>query len=66
MSRFYAPYHKALGERLDGLDEPFVLSVHSFTPHPLTGTQRQTEIGLLVKHDFETAEIILRLRLGRI
>lgn len=55
ITRFYAPYHAALAENLDGLDTPFVLSVHSFTPHPLTGARRDTEIGLLVKHDVETA-----------
>lgn len=56
IERFYAPYHSELGRRLDVLNTPFVLSVHSFTPRPLTGEARQTDIGLLVKHDEVSAE----------
>lgn len=56
VERFYTPYHTALGESLDALDKPFVLSIHSFTPRPLTGEQRETDIGLLVKHDYPAAE----------
>ena len=55
IARFYTPYHAALAAHLDALDNPFVLSVHSFTPHPLTGDARGTDIGLLVKHDYGTA-----------
>ena len=56
VERFYAPYHAALAAALNALFDPFILSVHSFTPQPLTGTARDTEIGLLVKHDVQTAE----------
>ena len=56
IARFYTPYHAALAAHLDRLENPFVLSVHSFTPQPLTGAARSTDIGLLVKHDYGTAE----------
>ena len=56
VARFYTPYHAALAAHLDALDNPFVLSIHSFTPHPVTGDARSTDIGLLVKHDFATAQ----------
>jgi len=53
---YYGPYHAKLGESLDALSSPFVLSIHSFTPHPHTGDARKTDIGLLIKHDEESAE----------
>jgi len=57
IDRFYTPYHQALGQELDKLgDDPLVLSIHSFTPHPRGGARRETDIGLLVKHDEVTAE----------
>lgn len=57
MDKFYEPYHTAVGATLDRLDDPLVVSVHSFTPKPLLGAQRETDIGLLVKHDFDTAHL---------
>ncbi|MEP6342944.1 MAG: N-formylglutamate amidohydrolase [Maricaulaceae bacterium] len=57
IDQYYNPYHEALGRALDQLEDPLVLSVHSFTPKPLTGEQRETDIGLLVKHDFDTAHL---------
>jgi len=57
IDRFYFPYHLALNERFTHLNDPLVLSVHSFTPQPREGARRLTDIGLLVKHDFETAEL---------
>ena len=56
IDRFYGPYHVALGAALDGLEDPLVLSVHSFTPQPKTGGFRPTDIGLLVKDDVKSAE----------
>jgi predicted N-formylglutamate amidohydrolase len=56
IDRFYAPYHAALGAALEALEDPLVLSVHSFTPQPKTGDFRPTDIGLLVKDDVESAE----------
>jgi len=59
-SQYYDPYHSALGRAIRGASEatadPLIISLHSFTSHPLTGTARETDIGLLVKHDFDTAE----------
>lgn len=56
MARYYTPYHAALGKSLDDLSAPFVLSIHSFTPRPETGEARQTDIGLLVRHDVPSAD----------
>ena len=56
MERFYTPYHAALAQSLERLTAPFVLSIHSFTPRPKTGDARQTDIGLLVRHDEPSAE----------
>ena len=56
IDRFYTPYHNALTAELDKMMRPFVLSVHSFTPQPLTGHARETEIGLLVRHDETSAK----------
>ncbi len=56
IERFYKPYHSEIARRLDVLNSPFVLSIHSFTPRPVKGERRQTDIGLLVKHDEGSAE----------
>ena len=56
LARFYTPYHAALGAELDKLKDPFALSIHSFTPKPELGEPRHVDIGLLVKHDVESAE----------
>ncbi len=56
IDRFYAPYHAALSTAIDRMDNPLILSIHSFTDKPLTGAQRETEIGLLAKHDMTSAE----------
>ena len=52
----YKPYHAALSDTLDQLGQPFVVSVHSFTPKPKTGEARPVDLGLLVKHDVKSAE----------
>ena len=56
IDKFYGPYHAAVGTALDRLEDPLVLSVHSFTPQPKTGGFRPTDIGLLVKDDVKSAE----------
>lgn len=57
IDNFYTPYHNALSDELDKRrDDPLVISMHSFTPKPLTGAARDVDIGLLVKHDVETAQ----------
>lgn len=67
IDRFYTPYHKALGDALDQLEDPLVLSIHSFTPKPNLGQHRLTDIGLLVKHDMLRAKQFreMFMRLGR-
>jgi len=67
MDRFYTPYHKALGDALNQLEDPLVLSIHSFTPKPDLGEHRLTDIGLLVKHDELRAKKFreMFMRLGR-
>lgn len=67
IQRFYTPYHDALGAELDKLDDPLVISVHSFTPKPDLGDFRLLDIGLLVKHDEDSAEQFreMFMRLGR-
>lgn len=56
INRFYAPYHAELSRALDTLPHPFVVSMHSFTDHPLTGDYRDTDIGLLTRHDEASSE----------
>lgn len=54
---YYSPYHKQLADIMHRLpSNPLVISLHSFTPHPMTGQRRHTDIGLLTKHDFASAE----------
>ncbi len=67
IDQFYTPYHTALAATLDGMDDPFVLSVHSFTPKPDLGEWRMVEVGLLVKHDERSAKQLRQMfmHLGR-
>lgn len=67
VDRFYTPYHAALGTALDALQDPLVLSVHSFTFKPDLGQHRLLDIGLLVKDDADSAEQFreMFMRLGR-
>ena len=67
IERFYNPYHAALGAELDKLEDPLVLSIHSFTSKPDLGDYRLVDIGLLVKHDEDSAEQFreMFMRLGR-
>jgi len=57
LNRFYTPYHANLAAELSRRKDPFVLSVHSFTPKPKSGQYRETDIGLLVKHDTQSAAL---------
>jgi len=67
IERFYTPYHSSLSSELDKLEDPLVISVHSFTPKPNLGEVRLLDIGLLVKHDKDSAEQFreMFMRLGR-
>lgn len=55
---YHAPYHTALNASLMSYDDPLVISVHSFTPKPDLGDVRLVDIGLLVKHDEESADAL--------
>ena len=63
---YHSPYHQALGQAIDALPDPLIISVHSFTPKPDLGDVRLVDIGLLVKHDIETAHALreMFMRLG--
>ena len=67
IKRFYKPYHAGLNTALEALDDPLVLSVHSFTPKPKLGDYRLVDIGLLVKDDEDSAEQLreMFMHLGR-
>ena len=49
MRRFHHPYHQQVAAMLDGMTSPFILSVHSFTPHMASdpALQRPWDIGIL-------------------
>lgn len=57
---YYDVYHQALTKQLDALEasveDPFIVSIHSFTPKPDKGKQRQLDMGLLWKVDAEQAQ----------
>ena len=48
---FHAPYHERLAELLNARPGTFAVSLHSFTPHPRSGTPRTLDLGLLAKRD---------------
>ena len=56
INKYHIPYHTALKARLADLTDPLVISVHSFTPKPDLGAERDIDIGLLVKHDEPSAD----------
>lgn len=60
IAKYHTSYHQALRDNLDALANPFILSVHSFTPKPRNGALRETDIGLLVKDDEESADKLLK------
>jgi len=55
IDQYHTPYHQALSDNIQALGAPFILSIHSFTPKPRRGDARQTDIGLLVKDDEQSA-----------
>ena len=56
IERFYRPYHDAITAQLELMDDPLVLSIHSFTPQLRGQAPRDVDIGLLVRHDAGTAQ----------
>lgn len=67
IDRFYTPYHDAIGAAMDRLNDPLAVSIHSFTPKPNTGDVRLLDMGLLVKHDEDSANQLRQMfmQLGR-
>lgn len=63
LSRFYRPYHTALGDLLDTTPQALVLSLHSFTPHLASNPdeQRPWHVGVLYNHDDRAARIAIPL-----
>ena len=63
---YHTPYHTALTKAVDKIVDPLVVSVHSFTPETQLGDIRLVDIGLLVKHDIESAKAYrdMFMRLG--
>ncbi len=63
IAEFYAPYHGGLAQAIEALKathkDPLIVSVHSFTPKPLTGAQREMDLALLVKDDTKTAKAFM-------
>jgi predicted N-formylglutamate amidohydrolase len=63
MVRFYHPYHDRVGGLLDAMTAPFILSVHSFTPHLASDPEQERpwEIGVLYNGDDRAARIAIPL-----
>jgi predicted N-formylglutamate amidohydrolase len=61
MIRFHHPYHHEIGRLLAGMDSPFILSLHSFTPklRSKPEEQRPWDIGILYNEDGRAAEIAI-------
>ncbi|WP_340266741.1 N-formylglutamate amidohydrolase [Sphingobium mellinum] len=61
MMRFHHPYHHRIGEMLDQMVSPFILSLHSFTPQLASDphAQRPWDIGILYKEDDRAARIAI-------
>ena len=63
MIRFHHPYHHQIGTLLDRMLSPFILSVHSFTPHLSSDphAERPWDIGVLYNEDDRAARIAIPL-----
>ncbi len=63
MIRFHHPYHHQVERLLGGMTSPFILSVHSFTPHLASDPdqQRPWDIGILYNEDDRAARIAIPL-----
>lgn len=59
--RFHQPYHHKLATELDAMTEPFILSLHSFTPRLAAKPeeQRPWDIGVLYNEDDRAARIAI-------
>ncbi len=61
LNRCHRPYHETISSVLDEIDEPVVLSIHSFTPRMWTGPTRPWNIGVLSSTDRRIADPLLAL-----
>ena len=60
IDRFYRPYHAAISEALDGIAQPFILSLHSFTPALSSRAEdRPWHVGILYNRDDRAARIAI-------
>ncbi len=59
LNRCYRPYHRAISSVLDEVDDPVILSIHSFTPRMWTGPMRPWNIGVLSSTDRRIADPLL-------
>lgn len=63
LSQYYRPYHDAVAAALEGVENPFILSLHSFTPRLATRPeeQRPWDIGILYNTDDRAAQVAIPL-----
>lgn len=63
MVRFHHPYHHQVERQLAAMTAPFILSVHSFTPHLASDPEqkRPWDIGVLYNGDDRAARIAIPL-----
>lgn len=63
IARFHAPYHDKVAELLRAMEQPFILSLHSFTPGLTSSPDeiRPWQIGILYNEDDRAARIAIPL-----
>ncbi len=61
LDRCYRPYHAAIEATLAEVDEPVVISVHSFTPRMWAGPKRPWNIGVLSSTDRRIADPLIKI-----
>ena len=63
LAAYYRPYHVAVTAVLSGMQNPFVLSLHSFTPQLATRPEeaRPWDVGILYNQDDRAARIAIPL-----
>ena len=63
LQAFHRPYHRAIATTAAALDDPVILSIHSFTPQLKAGPTRPWQIGVLSAQDRRfTDPLLARLR----
>lgn len=61
LAAYYRPYHDAIARTLDAMAQPFILSLHSFTPQLVTRPDeaRPWDIGILYNRDERAAPLAI-------